>query len=285
MDDSAAIDTFSSLAQPTRLTAVRRLLAAYPASVPAGELARACEAPHNTMSGHLGILTRAGLVQVERAGRSMNYRADPRALQRVMAFLAKDCCKGRPDLCGGFAKVEAGAEKSTAGRGVLPAFNVLFLCTRNSARSIIAEAVLHKIGGDRFTAYSAGSQPARHPMPEVLGRLARLGYDVEGLRSKSWQEFSGPDAPRIDFAIALCDAPRGQVCPDLSDRQMTAAWPLPDPAGFKGSFAERAVLLSELIGMVRRRLEIFTSLPFASLDRMALKKRLDEIGDGGIGLH
>jgi arsenate reductase len=279
MNDIAAIDTFASLAQPTRLTAVRRLLAAYPAAVPAGELARACEAPHNTMSGHLGILVRAGLVQVERAGRSMNYRADPRALRRMMRFLTKDCCNGRPDLCGGFAKVEADADESPAGRAVVPAFNVLFLCTRNSARSIIAEAALRKVGGDRFNAYSAGSQPARHPMPEVLGQLGRLGYDVTGLRSKSWNEFNGPSAPRIDFAIALCDTPRGQACPDFGEKQMTAAWPLPDPAAFKGSPAERAVLLNELIGMVRRRLEIFTSLPFASLDRMALKKRLDQIGD------
>jgi arsenate reductase len=285
MNDTAAVDTFASLAQPTRLTAVRRLLAAYPASLPAGELARACEAPHNTMSGHLGILTRAGLVQVERAGRSMNYRADPRALRRVLAFLAKDCCNGRPDLCGDFAKVEAALDEPPTARAVVPAFNVLFLCTRNSARSIIAEAVLRKVGGDRFNAYSAGSQPARHPMPEVLGRLGRLGYDIEGLRCKSWNEFNGPSAPRIDFAIALCDAPRGQVCPDLGEKQMTAAWPLPDPAAFKGSFAERAVLLNELIGMVRRRLEIFTSLPFASLDRMALKKRLDQIADGDLRLH
>lgn len=279
MNDKSAMEMFASLAQPTRLTAVRRLLAAYPASLPAGELARACEAPHNTMSSHLGILTRAGLVQVERAGRSMNYRADPQAVRQVMAFLAKDCCNGRPDLCGGFARAAADADASPIGRGVAPAFNVLFLCTRNSARSIVAEAVLRKIGGDHFTAYSAGSQPARHPMPEVLGRLAQLGYDVERLRSKSWNEFSGPSAPRIDFAIALCDTPRGQVCPEFGEKQMTAAWPLPDPAAFKGSFAERAVLLNELVGMVRRRLEIFTSLPFASLDRMALKKRLDQIGD------
>jgi arsenate reductase len=279
MNDQTALETFASLAQPTRLTAVRRLLAAYPGSLAAGELARVCEAPHNTMSSHLGVLTRAGLVQVERVGRSMNYRADPRALRQVMTFLAKDCCNGRPDLCGDFAKVTAERNEAADVGGVMPAFNVLFLCTRNSARSIIAEAVLRKISGNRFNAYSAGSQPARHPLPEVLGQLRLLGYDAASLRCKSWDEFSGHSAPRLDFVIALCDTPRGQVCPDFGDKQMTAAWPLPDPAAFRGSPAERAVLLGELIGMVRRRLEIFTSLPFTSLDRMALKKRLDEIGD------
>ena len=160
-----------------------------------------------------------------------------------------------------------------------PAFNVLFLCTHNSARSIIAEALLEKIGRGRFRGYSAGAQPAKAPLPEVLDRLEVLGHDVSNLRCKSWDEFKGPDAPRMDFVIALCDAPHGQFCPDLSGQYVTAAWPLPDPAEFKGSTIERTTLLNELYAMCRRRIEICTSLPFKSLDRMALKARLDEIGD------
>lgn len=160
-----------------------------------------------------------------------------------------------------------------------PAFNVLFLCTQNSARSIIAESLLEKIGGGRFNAYSAGSHPAARPMPEVIERLKTLGHDVSRLRSKSWDEFTGPSAPRMDFVIALCDTLEGQVCPDFGDRMLTAAWPLPDPAKFTGSSTERVTLLNELYAMVRRRLEAFTNLPFATLDRMALKARLDEIGD------
>jgi arsenate reductase len=160
-----------------------------------------------------------------------------------------------------------------------PAFNVLFLCTQNSARSIIAEALLNKIGRGRFRAYSAGSEPAPQPVPEVIERLKSLGHDVSHLRSKSWDEFRGPDAPRMDFIIALCDAPHGQFCPDLSTQFVTGAWPLPDPAQFTGSQTERITLLNELYAMIRRRIEIFTSLPFGSLDRMAVKARLDEIGD------
>jgi ArsR family transcriptional regulator, arsenate/arsenite/antimonite-responsive transcriptional repressor / arsenate reductase (thioredoxin) len=277
MDDVAAIDRLSSLAQPTRLAAVRRLLAAHPGAVAAGELARACGAPHNTMSSHLGILMRAGLVEVERAGRTMNYRADVKAFRGLVTYLMSDCCNGRPDLCGDISKMIPKDDEPEE-RFMAPAFNVLFLCTRNSARSIMAEAILERIGKGRFKAYSAGSIPARKPMPEVIERLKQLEHDVSNLHCKSWNEFTGPSAPRMDFVIALCDTPQGQVCPELGDKLVTAAWPLPDPADFKGSPTERATLLNELYGMIRRRLEIFASLPFASLDRMAFKKRLDEIG-------
>lgn len=279
MDDVAAIDRLTSIAQPTRLAALRHLLAAYPGSVGAGQLAKICDAPHNTMSTHLGVLIRAGLIEVERAGRTMNYRADVGAFRRVVSFLASDCCDGRPDLCGDIARLIPKDDEEITQRFMTPSFNVLFLCTRNSARSIIAEALLEKIGKGRFNAYSAGAEPAREPMPEVIERLKHLGHDVSKLRSKSWDEFIGSNAPRMDFVIALCDTPQGQKCPDLGEKFVNAAWPLPDPADFKGSPTERVTLLNELYAMVRRRLEIFTSLPFTSLDRMALKKRLDEIGD------
>jgi arsenate reductase len=143
----------------------------------------------------------------------------------------------------------------------------------------MAEAILEKVGRGRFHAYSAGSDPARSPMPEVIEKLRTLGHDVAGLRSKSWNEFMHPEAPRIDFVIALCDTPRGRRCPDFGDKAITGAWPLPDPARFAGTRAERAVLLNELYRGIRQRLEIFCSLPFGTLDRMAVKARLDEIGD------
>ena len=278
MNEVAAMDRLASLAQPTRLAAVRRLLAVYPGSVAAGDLAKTCEAPHNTMSAHLAVLMRAGLIQVERAGRTMNYRADVNAFRGLVTFLMRDCCSGRPDLCGDIAKLVPEHDEPCE-RMMVPAFNVLFLCTRNSARSLMAEALLERIGKGRFNAYSAGSNPARQPMPDVLERLRHLDHDVSKLRCKSWNEFTGPNAPRMDFVIALCDTPRGQVCPDLGEKLVNAAWPLPDPAAFTGSPTERVILLNELYAMIGRRLEIFTNLPFASLDKMALKMRLDEIGD------
>jgi arsenate reductase len=161
-----------------------------------------------------------------------------------------------------------------------PAFNILFLCTHNSARSVMAETIMTSVGKGRFNAYSAGSDPAHAPLPEVLEKLRALGHDVDGLRSKSWDEFTGPNAPRMDFVIALCDTLVGQACPDFGDRAVTGNWPLPDPVKFSGNAAERATLMNELYVSLRRRLEIFASLPFASLDRIAVKARLDEIGVG-----
>jgi arsenate reductase len=279
MDESSAIDGLGSLAQPTRLAAFRRLLAAHPGSLAAGELAKACGAPHNTMSTHLGLLTRAGLVRVERDGRTMNYRADVDTFRRLIAFLTRDCCNGRPELCGDIGRLTFPDDDKTNGNVMTPSFNVLFLCTHNSARSIMAEAVLARIGKGRFNAYSAGSDPARAPQLDVLDRLKKLGHDISRLRCKSWQEFTGPSAPRMDFVIALCDTPHGQVCPDFGEKFVTGAWPLPDPSDFQGSATERATLINELYAMIRRRIEIFTSLPIATLDKMALKARLDEIGD------
>ena len=161
-----------------------------------------------------------------------------------------------------------------------PAFNVLFLCTHNAARSVMAEAILNKTGGVRFHAYSAGSAPDARPNPEVMAKLAALGHDTNAPRSKSWHEFTGPDAPRMDFVITLCDTPRGQECPDFGGLAVTAAWPLPDPAKFTGGAVERAAMLNLLYASLRRRIEIFTALPFASLDRMAVKARLDELAGG-----
>ena len=161
-----------------------------------------------------------------------------------------------------------------------PAFNVLFLCRHNSARSIMAEAILKRLGGPRFHAWSAGSDPGPDPNPEVLAKLRAFGHDTTGLRSKSWHEFTGPNAPRMDFVITLCDALEGPTCPDFGNLVVTGAWPLPDPAKFAGSDLERAALLNELYAGLERRLRIFVALSFASLDRLALKRRLDDIGGG-----
>jgi ArsR family transcriptional regulator, arsenate/arsenite/antimonite-responsive transcriptional repressor / arsenate reductase (thioredoxin) len=278
--EANAIEGFGSLAQSTRLAAVRHLLSVHPESLSAGEIARRCDVPHNTMSTHLGILSRAGLIAAEKDGRSINYRADVTGFRSLLKFLSQDCCNGRPELCGDVFDLPSEViAVEQMEKFMTPAFNVLFLCTHNSARSIIAETLLEKIGKGRFRAYSAGAEPAKEPSPEVLDRLKVLGHDVSRLHCKSWDEFKGPDAPRMDFIIALCDAPNGQFCPELGGQFVTGAWPLPDPAQFTGSATERTTLLNELYAMIRRRIEIFTSLPFDSLDRMAVKARLDEIGD------
>ena len=277
METKDAAEGFGALAQAKRLDLMRLLASAGATGMPAGELAARLGSPSSSLSFHLSALERAGLIQSTRQGRHLIYAVRFAGLRDLFSFLTETCCGGRPELCGDLARLLPDEPHNEA--VMSPAFNVLFLCTHNSARSIIAEAVLERIGKGRFKAYSAGNEPAPAPMPEVLDRLKVLGHDVSGLRSKSWNEFMGPDAPRMDFVITLCDTVDGQICPDFGDRPVTAAWPFPDPAKFHGSDVEGVTLLNELYGMIRRRLEAFSSLPFASLDRMALKARLDELGD------
>jgi arsenate reductase len=245
--------------------------------MPAGELALRLSVAPSTLSFHLSALEQAGLIRHTRQGRHIIYAVRFIGLRELFSFLTETCCSGRPELCGDLAGLLR--EETMEDDAMTPAFNVLFLCTHNSARSIMAEAILERIGKGKFRAYSAGSDPAPTPMPEVIERLRTMGHDVSRLHSKSWDEFMGPDAPRMDFVIALCDTLEGQQCPDFGDRVVTGAWPLPDPAKFTGSQIERTTLLNELYGMIRRRLEIFISLPFTTLDKMAMKARLDEIGE------
>jgi arsenate reductase len=246
-----------------------------PNGLPAGEIAARLGVPASTLSFHLSALERAGLTQATRQGRRIIHAVRFVGLRNLVMFLTETCCADRPELCGDIARLLPVPEEP----GMAPAFNVLFLCTHNAARSVMAEALLRRIGGNRFAVWSAGSDPSSAPNPAVLQKLRDLDHDTTALRSKSWEEFTGPSAPRMDFVITLCDVLQGQQCPDFGERPVTGAWPLPDPAKFMGSEVERATMINELYGMIRRRLEIFVNLPYASLDRMALKKRLDEIGD------
>jgi len=282
MDLNTSALAFAALGQPTRLGMLRLLIATGPSGLSVTDIGRRLGLAQSTTSFHLGVLEGAGLAQATRRGRSVIYAARFLALRELLTFLTDACCEGRPELCADLSAVlsQLAVETPT----MSPAFNVLFLCTRNSARSIMAEAITNAVAGDRFHAYSAGSDPGGTPMPEVLDRLTNLGHDVSGLHSKSWELFLGPDAPRMDFVIALCDALAGQSCPDFGGTAVTAAWPLPDPAKFTGSAAEKAALLNELYTSLRRRIEIFAALPFASLDRMAVRKRLDELGAGPAGV-
>ena len=282
MEISDAAAAFAAISVDTRLSLLRLLMAEGPNGLNAGEIASRLGLPASTASFHLATLERAGLTQATRQGRQIIHAVRIAGLRRLLTFLTETCCGGRPDLCGDIARLFPPLEHKDP--GMTPAFNVLFLCTHNAARSILAEAILDHIGGNRFHAYSAGSDPIASPNPEVLAKLSTLGHDTDRLRSKSWQEFAGPSAPHLDFVITLCDTPDGQVCPDFGDFAVTAAWPLPDPAKFHGSAVERAALLNELYASLRRRIEIFIALPFASLDRMALKARIDQLATGGLPL-
>ena len=157
-------------------------------------------------------------------------------------------------------------------------YNVLFLCTGNSARSIMAEAILNKLGAGKFRAHSAGSQPKRQVHPETIRLLQSLGYDTSGFRSKSWNEFARPDAPSLDFAFTVCDNAAGETCPVWPGQPMTAHWGIPDPAEAKGNPAEIALAFKDAYRMLHQRIGIFTALPLRSLDQLSLQAKLKEIG-------
>jgi protein-tyrosine-phosphatase len=157
-------------------------------------------------------------------------------------------------------------------------FNVLFLCTHNSARSVIAECIMNSLGQGKFKGYSAGSQPSGRVNPYAIDMLSRLNYDVSGVRSKSWDEFAAPGAPVMDFVFTVCDDAAEETCPYWPGQPMTAHWGLPDPSRMTGTEAEIRAAFADTHRMLYQRIGIFVNLPLASLDKLALQKKLDEIG-------
>jgi arsenate reductase len=157
-------------------------------------------------------------------------------------------------------------------------YNVLFLCTGNSARSILAESILNQRGHGQFLAYSAGSNPAGQVNPFAVALLERVNLPTAGLRSKSWQEFAAPDGPPLDFVFTVCDNAAGEVCPVWPGQPMTAHWGIADPAAVQGTEAQKTEAFRQAFRALERRISVFVSLPIASLDRLALSQRLHEIG-------
>jgi arsenate reductase len=160
----------------------------------------------------------------------------------------------------------------------MPHFNVLFLCTGNSSRSIMAEAIMNRRGAPNFTAYSAGSHPSGSVRPEALRQIKEAGIDAEGLRSKSWEEFTGPNAPHLSFVFTVCDNAAKEVCPVWPGQPITAHWGIPDPASVEGSEAEVGHAYKQAFAMLSTRIALMLALPLASMETFAIKKELDSIG-------
>jgi arsenate reductase (thioredoxin) len=157
-------------------------------------------------------------------------------------------------------------------------FNVLFLCTGNSARSILAELILNREGVGKFRGFSAGSHPKGQVNPYAIDLLKQLNYKTDQLRSKSWDVFAQPDSPRMDFVFTVCDDAANEVCPIWPGQPMTAHWGVPDPAVVEGTEAERRLAFADAYRMLNNRISVFVNLPMSSLDRLSLQKKLDEIG-------
>lgn len=157
-------------------------------------------------------------------------------------------------------------------------YNVLFLCTGNSARSIMAEAIMNRLGKGRFTAYSAGSMPTGRVRPEALKQLACAGLPTDGARSKSWEEFARPGVPKMNFVFTVCDNAAKEICPVWPGQPITAHWGIPDPAAVTGSPGEIERAFRDAYMMLERRISLFLALPLASLDKLAIKREIDRIG-------
>lgn len=274
MNERAAADAFAALGHPARLFLLRALLACWPERIASAALGDLVGVPPSTLSGHLAALERAGLVSGRRQGRHLLVQADRLGTEQLIGFLTQSCCFGVPQGCGLADPFAPWRLIMTDAR----VMNVLFLCTANSARSVIAEAILNRLGSGRFRAFSAGSHPRGTINPMTLDILRTANHDVSTMRSKGWEEFSLPDAPPLDFVFTVCDQAAAEMCPVWPGQPMSAHWGLPDPAAVEGSEAERRAAFAEAYKMLNTRIGIFVSLPFTSLDKLALKKRLDAIG-------
>ncbi|WP_337997775.1 metalloregulator ArsR/SmtB family transcription factor [Oleispirillum naphthae] len=248
-----------------------------------------------TVSKHLSLLRAAGLLLQRRDGRWAYYRLAPRGeggfvpgLLALAAALPADdpvvaADRKRLAQVGGMDLAEACVQAFSSPRDKdtpmrEAPYSVLFLCTGNSARSIMAEAILNAEGGGRFRAFSAGSHPKGALDPAVLKLLQAAGLPTAGLRSKSWDEFAVPGAPALDFVFTVCDDAAGEVCPIWPGQPVTAHWGLPDPAAFQGGETEKIAFCAEVMRMLRARIGLFCALPLASLDRLSLQRRLQDIG-------
>ncbi|MGQ0567056.1 MAG: arsenate reductase/protein-tyrosine-phosphatase family protein [Gemmobacter sp.] len=274
MEQNRAAHAFATLGHPGRLAVFRLLMRFAPQGVRPTEIAGALRLKPNTLSHHLADLIASGLVQVERQGRSLFYRTDLDTTEALIGYLALDVGRARPDLLAPLLI----PRKEPAMRDT--DFDVLFICSGNSARSIFAEALLRDLGRGKFQAFSAGTRPGSALNPFALDILRRNGHDVTGLRSKHMSEFQVPGAVAMDFVFTVCDTAAAEECPPWPGQPITGHWGLPDPVKATGTDAERALVFAQTYAALRRRIMAFVALPFESLSRIALQTRIDAIGTG-----
>ena len=267
MSDAARV--FVSLGHPGRLSVFRLLMRYAPRGQRPTEIAAALGMKQNTLSHHLAELTQARLLKVTRVGRSLYYAVDLQQTEALVDYLTLDLVRGRPDV---LASV-TGLSRSPRTR----LCNVLFICSANSARSIMAEAILSKLGNARFTAFSAGTAVGRGVNPQTVDILRRKGHSTDGLSSKPLERFQQHGAPPMDFVFTVCDMSAAEECPPWPGHPLTGHWGLPDPARATGSQTERAKAFDLTYEALRRRIEAFAGLPFAALDRRELQARIDAI--------
>jgi arsenate reductase len=267
----------ATLGHPQRLAIFRLLMRRYPDLVPAGEIAAALDIKPSTLSAYLSALMQAGLVDQARRGTSLRYAIAMDEVRRTFDYLLLDCCRGRPEICALLPFQTSSGDFSMTDRK----YNVLFVCTGNSARSIFAESILRKEAGDRFNVYSAGTRPRSELNPFALEVLKAKGHDVSGLRAKNVGEFQGPDAPALDFVFTVCNQAANEECPAWDGQPVSAHWGMPDPVKAEGTDAQKSLAFQQAYGALRNRIIAFAALPLASLDRISLQAAVDDLAREG----
>jgi arsenate reductase len=270
----------ATLGHPQRLAIFRLLMRRYPDKVPAGEVAAALGLKASTLSAYLSALMQAGLLTQERIGTSLRYTIAMTEVRRTFDYLLLDCCRGRPELCISLPMLSRSGTTAMSDPQPIPRakYNVLFICTGNSARSIFAESILTSVAGDRFDAFSAGTKPRSELNPFALDVLRHKGHDVSALRSKNISVFQGPDAPRFDFVFTVCNQAANEECPAWEGQPVSAHWGMPDPVRVEGTDAEKSLAFHQAYGALSNRIKAFSALPIGSLDRISLQKAVDAIG-------
>ncbi|WGT49934.1 helix-turn-helix domain-containing protein [Thioclava nitratireducens] len=266
------------LGHAQRLAIFRLLMRRYPDQLPAGEIGAALGLKPSTLSAYLAALAEVGLIGQTRAGTSLRYGIEMETVRNLFDALLIDCCQGRPDICSPLTQPDPSGDSRMTQSATGRKFNVLFICTGNSARSILAETILRDRAGDRFKAYSAGTKPYSELNPFAVQVLRDKGHDVEPLRAKNISEFHGEDAPVLDFVFTVCDLAANEECPPWPGQPISGHWGMPDPVKATGTEAERALAFQQAYGALHRRIEAFAALPLSTLDRIALQSAVDDIG-------
>lgn len=272
MEDIRAAHAFATLGHPARLAVFRLLMRFAPRGVRPTEIAAALDLRPNTLSHHLADLTASGLAQAQRQGRSLFYSVDLETAKHLIGYLAVDVGRARPDL---FTPLHPAHEDFMTTHNT--DFDVLFICSGNSARSIFAEALLRDLGKGKFQAFSAGTTPNSQLNPFALEVLKRNGHDVSALRSKHISEFQPPHDVEMNFVFTVCDTAAAEECPPWPGQPITGHWGLPDPVKATGTDAEKALVFAQTYASLRRRIMAFVELPFEQLNRLSLQARIDAI--------
>jgi protein-tyrosine-phosphatase/DNA-binding transcriptional ArsR family regulator len=277
MEQNRAVHAFATLGHPGRMAVFRLLMRFAPQGVRPTEIAEALGMKQNTLSHHLADLTASGLVQGTRVGRSLYYAVDLDTTEGLIGYLALDVGRARPDLLASL--LSAPKDPAQMDPNIPDTdFDVLFICSGNSARSIFAEVLLRDLGRGKFQAFSAGTRSNSALNPFALEILQRNGHDTSALRSKHISEFQRPGAIVMDFVFTVCDTAAAEECPPWPGQPITGHWGLPDPVKATGTDAEKALVFAQTYAALRRRIMTFVELPFESLSRMSLQSRVDAIG-------